>query len=59
MARHLPILNGTATQQPASTRSSHVRLGVWIELVTILWMTIEAEELGLHIDLKDAHAPHI
>src|SRR5260370_35168259 len=25
-----------------STRSGQVRLGVWIELVTIAWMTIEA-----------------
>jgi hypothetical protein len=40
MARHLPILNGAAAQQSAATRSSHVRRGVWIELVTILWMTI-------------------
>jgi len=28
--------------QPASARKSDVRLGVWIELVTILWVTIEA-----------------
>ncbi len=42
MARHLPILNGAGAQQSASTRSSHVRLGVWIEVVTILWMTMEA-----------------
>jgi divalent metal cation (Fe/Co/Zn/Cd) transporter len=27
---------------PVSARSNQVRLGVWIELVTIVWMTIEA-----------------
>src|SRR5579885_1383389 len=38
MVRPLPILDATDN----SIRKSHVRLGVWIELVTILWMTIEA-----------------
>ncbi len=42
MLRHLPILNGTGTQQAATTRSSYIRLGVWVEAVTILWMIIEA-----------------
>src|SRR5690349_20558687 len=42
MARPLPLLGATAGAPPASTRKGQVRLGVWIELVTILWMTIEA-----------------
>src|SRR5260221_4443155 len=42
MARPLPVLNVRSVSQPASTRKGDVRLGVWIELVTILWMTIEA-----------------
>ncbi len=42
MARTLPVLNATSVSQPASTRKGDVRQGVWIELVTILWMTIEA-----------------
>jgi hypothetical protein len=41
MARPLPVLNSTPVAQPASTRKGDVRQGVWIELVTILWMTIE------------------
>ena len=28
--------------QPSSTRKGNIRQGIWIELVTILWMTIEA-----------------
>ena len=42
MAQPLPVLNSAGVSQPASTRKGDVRLGVWIELVTILWMTIEA-----------------
>jgi divalent metal cation (Fe/Co/Zn/Cd) transporter len=42
MARQLPILGATDGAPSASTHKSQVRLGVWIELVTILWMTIEA-----------------
>src|SRR5258708_31401905 len=42
MARTLPVLNPMSVLQPASTRKGDVRQGVWIELVTILWMTIEA-----------------
>jgi divalent metal cation (Fe/Co/Zn/Cd) transporter len=42
MARQLPVLHSASVSQPASTRKGDVRLGVWIELVTILWMTIEA-----------------
>src|SRR5258707_8482747 len=42
MARTLPVLNSMSVSQPASTRKGDVRQGVWIELVTILWMTMEA-----------------
>ena len=42
MARPLPVLNSAPAAQPASTHKGDVRQGVWIELVTILWMTIEA-----------------
>ena len=42
MAQPLPVLNSAGVSQSASTRKDDVRLGVWIELVTILWMTIEA-----------------
>lgn len=41
MARQLPV-QGTADTPTISIRKNGVRLGVWIELVTILWMTIEA-----------------
>lgn len=39
MARQLPMLDSA---QAATTRKDEVRLGVGIELVTIVWMTIEA-----------------
>ena len=42
MARHLPILGTTDGVPSLSTRTSQVRLGVWIELVTIAWMVMEA-----------------
>ncbi len=42
MARGLPMLGATDGAPSIPTRQSQVRLGVWIELVTILWMTIEA-----------------
>jgi divalent metal cation (Fe/Co/Zn/Cd) transporter len=42
MARPFPILGATDTSLSDPTRKSQVRLGVWIELVTILWMVIEA-----------------
>src|SRR6266536_571573 len=42
MARQLPVLGTTPMAQPTSTRKGDVRQGVWIELVTIVWMTIEA-----------------
>jgi divalent metal cation (Fe/Co/Zn/Cd) transporter len=42
MARQLPILDATDNVLSSSTRKRYVRLGIWLELVTILWMTIEA-----------------
>lgn len=42
MARSLPVLNSQPSAQPTSTRRGDVRQGIWIELATILWMTIEA-----------------
>ena len=42
MARQLPVLNTTSVLQHTSARKGEVRLGVWIEVVTILWMTMEA-----------------
>ena len=32
----------TVTSSPATTRTQEVRLGIWIELVTIGWMIVEA-----------------
>jgi divalent metal cation (Fe/Co/Zn/Cd) transporter len=42
MARHLPVINRVPVGKPTSTRKGDIRQGSWIELVTILWMTIEA-----------------
>lgn len=42
MARQLPVLNIEPIGQPTSTRKGDVRQGIWIESITILWMTIEA-----------------
>lgn len=43
MARPLPVLGATDDSAPStSARTRQVRLGVWIELVTILGMTMEA-----------------
>ena len=39
MARPLPVFD---LAQPASARRNELRQGIWIELATILWMTIEA-----------------
>ncbi len=41
MARSLPVMRGPSPIT-SSPRKQQVRLGVWIELVTIVWMTIEA-----------------
>jgi divalent metal cation (Fe/Co/Zn/Cd) transporter len=42
MAGQLPMLGATDGAPSASKHLGQVRLGIWIELVTILWMTIEA-----------------
>jgi divalent metal cation (Fe/Co/Zn/Cd) transporter len=42
MARSLPVLNTTSTLSPASARHKQVRLGIGIEVVTIVWMVVEA-----------------
>ena len=41
MARPLAITGETGSIRSGS-RVKHVRLGIWIELVTVVWMTIEA-----------------
>jgi divalent metal cation (Fe/Co/Zn/Cd) transporter len=40
--QRLPVLNSTAASQTATNRKDHVRLGIWIELITIVWMIAEA-----------------
>ncbi len=42
MARELPILNAAPMAQPTRIRKGNIRQGIWIELVTIVWMVIEA-----------------
>src|SRR6266516_502511 len=42
MARELPVFNSAPVEQPTSTRKGNVRQGIGIELVTIVWMIIEA-----------------
>lgn len=43
MARPIKALNVLPSQpSPTGTRAKQVRSGVWIELMTIVWMTIEA-----------------
>jgi divalent metal cation (Fe/Co/Zn/Cd) transporter len=42
MTQPLPVLKEGPTAPPNAIRSNQVRLGVWVELVTIVWMTIEA-----------------
>ncbi len=42
MARDLPVLGAAPVAHITSTRKGDVRQGIGIELVTILWMTIEA-----------------
>ena len=36
------LMAKTVTSSPATTRKQEVRLGIWIELVTIGWMIVEA-----------------
>ena len=42
MARELPVLGAAPLVQPTTTRKGNVRQGIWIELVTIVWMGMEA-----------------
>jgi divalent metal cation (Fe/Co/Zn/Cd) transporter len=42
MARELPVVNTVPGAQAISTRKGNVRQGIGIELVTVLWMIIEA-----------------
>jgi divalent metal cation (Fe/Co/Zn/Cd) transporter len=42
MARPLQERESAPVTQPESTRKGQIRAGIWIELVTIAWMTIEA-----------------
>lgn len=42
MARQLPVLNSVPVAQHTETRTGDIRQGIWIELVTIVWMVIEA-----------------
>jgi len=42
MVRPFPFLPSGPTTSLIAKRSNQIRLGVWIELVTIVWMTIEA-----------------
>jgi hypothetical protein len=42
MPRPLKALEILPNAAPSFARKSQVRLGVWIEVVTIIWMVIEA-----------------
>ncbi|MGO8946976.1 MAG: cation transporter [Ktedonobacterales bacterium] len=42
MAQELPVFDMPAAVQPAATRQGDVAQGIWIEVATILWMTVEA-----------------
>jgi len=42
MARQLPGVNAVPAAQPTTTRKGDIRQGIWIELVTIVWMVVEA-----------------
>lgn len=42
MARSLPVVNISSAPSPAPSRREQVRLGIGIEIVTIVWMVIEA-----------------
>lgn len=42
MARSLPVINVPVIPAPAPVRQKQVRLGIGIEVVTIVWMVIEA-----------------
>lgn len=42
MARQLPLPDSVSVTQPGSKHKGQVRVGIWIELITLVWMTIEA-----------------
>lgn len=42
MARSLPVVSTTSPQPRASSRREQVRLGIGIEVMTIVWMVMEA-----------------
>ncbi len=42
MAREFPEIEMTAVASPTSTRKGDLRQGIWIEMVTIGWMILEA-----------------
>ncbi len=42
MARILPVLNASSAPSPVAKRAEQVRLGIGIEVITIVWMVIEA-----------------
>ncbi len=42
MAQQARVEQEGATQAPVRSRAGQVRLGIWIELVSLLWMIIEA-----------------
>jgi divalent metal cation (Fe/Co/Zn/Cd) transporter len=42
MAQHLKMENEHAPQTYFQSRQSQLRLGIWIELIALLWMVIEA-----------------
>ncbi len=39
----------TLSSQPMGQRHHHLRLGIWIELAAVLWMTIEASSVALFV----------
>ncbi len=42
MAQHLKIENEHASQTYLQSRQKQLRLGIWIEIIALLWMVIEA-----------------
>lgn len=42
MARQIGVAQEGAGQTPVRSRAGQVRLGIWIELVSLVWMVIEA-----------------
>ena len=42
MARSLPVLNGSSSPDREALRREQLRLGIGIEVITIVWMVVEA-----------------